>query len=320
MIDLYANVILFDTVCVPFTGISLEETGMGASESQSILLLEELVKLGKKVICLNNTKVEIEYKGVLYLPNTKIFEYRFRCDHLILLRNSTIPKILHKKCYQWITDNNGPQNLPYYDLIENNKCKLITLTKYSNDQFPYYWEKYTINYMIPDWIYDYTIPEQKKDFIYASSIMKGYGATIQYWLYLKNKGLLENKRLNVCLPGYDNPKGDISRQELNIDYLGTLTLRQVVDKIASCECMFYVNMVPETFCVSVVLSQILQTPANVLCLNGVGALDEVNPTGFHTTDVSKFINYFTTSTRSTKLAHGNYRPSVVMSSWKRLIN
>lgn len=321
MIDLYANVILFDTVCVPFTGKTLEETGMGASESQSIFLLEELAKLGKKVICLNNTKEEIEYNGVLYLPNTKIFEYKFRCDHLILLRNSVIPKIFHKKCYQWVTDNNGPQNIPYYDLIENNKCKLITLSYYSNNQFPYHWEKYVVNYMIPDWIYDYQIPDQKKDYIYASSIMKGYGATIQYWAYLKSKSVLQNKKLNVCLPGYDNPNGDISRNDLDIDYLGTLTLKQIVEKLASCEGMFYVNMVPETFCVSAVLSQILKTPTNILCLNGVGALDEVNPTGAQTTDVSKFIRYFTNPLPSSNVITAmDYRPSMVIKSWNKILN
>lgn len=318
---IYADVILFDTVGIPYTGKTREISGMGGSEFQAILLLEELAKLGKKVICLNNTQHDIEYNGVLYLNNNNVLNYKFTCEHLILHRTSIIPRsILHRKCYQWVTDNNGDNNLPYYDLIENKKCKLITLSKFSNDQFPYDWDKEIIPFMIPDWVYTYNIPA-KNNFIYASSLMKGYRSTLGYWSYLKSKGVLQNKRLNVCLPGYDNPNTDISVSELQVDYLGTKTFREVVELISSSEGMFYVNVVPETFCISAVLAEILKTNTYILCLNGTGALTEVLNCHCVTTDMKQFINYFGNKQSSENVGCAtDYRCSTIINRWTKLFN
>ena len=54
MTNLYADIILFDTIGSSYTGETAITNGMGGSEFQAILLLEEFAKLGKKVICLNN--------------------------------------------------------------------------------------------------------------------------------------------------------------------------------------------------------------------------------------------------------------------------
>lgn len=288
----FADVILFDSIGSPYTGKTLEESGMGGSEFQSILLLESLAKTGKKVICLNNTTQEFEYNGVSYLPNILIQKYEFKCNNLILHRHSIIPKILHRKCIVWVTDLNGPHNLQYYDLLENNKCNLVTLSNFQNNLFPKNWNKTVIHFMIPDWVYNYEIPRNKKDYIYASSLMKGYNATLQYWAYLKSAGLLSNKKLKVCLPGYDNPKTDISIKNLDVEYLGSLTFKDVVKTIAECKGMFYVNSMPETFGISVVLAEILQTTPYVYGLNGLGALSELLNSPTITTDMKEFINYF----------------------------
>ncbi len=277
MNNLFANVILFDTNGIDYVGDDIEKKGMGASESQAIFLLEEFAKLNYKVICLNNTKINKEVNGVLYLSNNNIEKFNFKCEHLILHRNSAIPKnIKHKKCYQWITDNNSYSNLSYYDLIDNNKCKLVTLSKYSYDQYPANWNKHIINFIIPDWVYNYELPKIKSDYVYASSLMKGYESTLNYWIYIKNKyKSLANKSLNVCLPGYDNPNFDLNDKHNQINYLGTLNFKQVVDLLSKSEGLFYVNTMQETFCVTAVLAEILKATPHILCLNGYGALKEV---------------------------------------------
>lgn len=319
MSELYADIILFDTVGSSYTGETAVTSGMGGSEFQAILLLEEFAKLGKKVICLNNTQVEKLYNNVLYLPNTSVFKYKFKCNHLILHRSSIIPKISHKQCYQWITDNNSPHNLPYYNYHENNKCKLITLSYYSNNQYPSNWEKYTINFIIPDWVYEYNIPTIKKDFIYASSLMKGYGYTLEYWKYLKHMNKLNGKRLKVCLPGYDNPSNDISDNDMDVDYLGTLTFKQVVELMANSEGMFYANVMTETFCISAVLAEILKTTPYIYCLNGYGALNEVLNSDTVTLDIKQFFDDVT-SGRKCNVDAKNYRPKTVMNEWLKLFN
>lgn len=320
MNELYADIILFDTVGSAYTGQTFYISGMGGSEFQSILLLEAMATVGKKVICLNNTTESVEHNGVLYLPNTSVANYQFKCNHLIIHRTSFIPRrIQHKKCYQWVTDLNGPQNLPFYDLLDSGKCKLVTLSNFSNDQFPITWDKHVINFMIPGWVYEYSVPENKSDFIYASSIMKGYNATLQYWNYFKSNDYLKDKKLHVCLPGYDNPPNDISIKQLDVNYLGTLKFRDVIETMAKCQGMFYVNNVPETFCISAVLAEILKTTPYIYCLNGIGALNEVLKSNTVTTNIKAFMDDIK-ACRKVSVEPNQYRPNRIILEWLKLFN
>jgi hypothetical protein len=317
--NLYADIILFDSTGSPYTGETVITNGMGGSEFQAILLLEAFAKLNKKVICLNNTDSDKQINNVLYLSNKNIFKYNFKCEHLIIHRNSNIPKIPHKFCYQWITDNNTSSNLNYYNYLDNKKIKLITLSEYSSNQFPKDWEKYVINFIIPDWVYEYEIPKNKKNYIYASSIMKGYHQTSDHWKFLKINNKLQNEILNVCLPGYDNPEQDISESQFDIKYHGSLTFKDTVDLMASCKGLFYVNAMTETFCITAVLAEILKTTPYIYCLNGYGALKEVLNCNT-ITDNSK--DFFKSLENKNKLELNakNYKTDRIINDWKKLMN
>lgn len=318
MKEVFADIILFDNVGCIYNGNTLEEQGMGGSEFQSILLLEELAKKGKKVICLNNSKEQTKHNGVLYAPNILIFNYKFSCKNLIIHRTSDIPNIQYKKCFNWITDLVTAQNLKTYDLIDDGKCSIIALSQFSANQFSDKWNTHVINFMIPNWVYDYKIPETKKDFVYASSLMKGYQQTILHWRFLKSKNLLNNKKLYVCLPGYDNPPDNISIPELNIEYLGSLNFKNTVKKISESEGLFYINMMPETFCITAVLCEILQTTPHIFCLNGVGALTEVLNSKTVSTNVKQFISNMNLNKEAVKPK--NYKTSEIIEKWLILLN
>jgi hypothetical protein len=320
MNNLFADIILFDNIGIPYNGDTLNKQGMGGSEFQAILLLEELAKLNKKVICLNNSNKECEIKNVLYLPHNYRYKFNFKCNHLIIHRNSSIPNnILHKKCYQWITDNNSYLNLEFFDILENNKCKLITLSKFSEDQFPNNWNKHIINFMIPDWVYNYEIPENKEHYIYASSLMKGYQSTLNHWAYLKNKtDILNGKNLNVCLPGYDNPSHDISDKTLNVNYLGSLAFEKVVELMAKSEGLFYINTMPETFCITAVLAEILKTTPHIFCLNGYGALQEVLNTKSVVRNFKDFIINITEQKKCE--SPNNYKSKIIIDKWLNIFD
>lgn len=320
MTSIYADIIVYDDMGIPYTGNTFLNSGMGASESQVILLLEELAKLNKKVICLNNTFKNEEVNDVLYLSNTYTNSYKFKCNNLILHRNSSFPNnIEYKKCFQWVTDNNTFLNLNYYNILEQNKCELITLSKYSNDQFPKNWNKHIINFIVPDWVYNFEISKSKKDFIYASSIMKGYAETFNYWKYLKlNSNLLKNKRLKVCLPGYDNPQSDISNNNLQIDYLGSLPFKNVVELLASSEGLFYVNTMQETFCLTAVLAEILKANPYILCLNGYGALNETLNSKTVTNNTKDFFMNIEQKTQSSEPK--NYKSKNIIPQWLTIFN
>jgi hypothetical protein len=319
MTDIYADIILFDSIGSPYDGNTIHQSGMGGSEFQAILLLEELVKEDYKVICLNNCNTESFINGVLYVPNTYTNKYKFKCNNLIIHRYSDIPQIGHKKAFMWATDLNGVHNLKFYKPVEEKKLTLITLSQFQNDLFPKFWDKHVIYFMIPDWVYEYSIPENKKDFIYASSLMKGYSSTLSMWKYLKDQKILSNTdALNVCLPGYDNPTQDISDKDYEINYLGTLKFKEVVELMAKCRGMFYVNTMPETFGISVVLADILKTSPFVYGINGLGSLSELINNKNLTTDMQEYINMFKTYSSLNETPR-NLRPKMVVKWWKKVL-
>lgn len=325
MNEIFADVILFDSVCVPYTGQTIETAGIGGSEWQAVLLLEELAKLGKKVVCLNNNQQELIYNNVLYLPNNYTKKYNFKCKNLIIHRTSEIPVLIkHKNCFVWSTDLNNTSNLKYYELFERKKCKLITLSEFHKKNYPADWDGDVINFMIPDWIYEFKIDANKKDYIYASSMMKGYNATFQYWAYLKSNGILKrDDKLNVCLPGYDNPNYSLTMDNFNIEYHGSLPLKKIVEKIAACKYMFYVNQVPETFGLSPVLADILKTTTHIYCSNGIGSLNEVLNSPNVTTDSKKFVDNIKNAAKyniGSNIAPKSYRPKDILPKWLRLLD
>ena len=319
MTDIYADVILFDSIGSPYDGNTMHQSGMGGSEFQAILLLEELAKEGYKVICLNNCNTESFINGVLYAPNTYTNKYKFKCNNLIIHRYSDIPKIASKKAFMWATDLNGVHNLKFYKLFEEKKLTLITLSQFQNDLFPKFWDKHVIYFMIPDWVYEYSIPENKKNFIYASSLMKGYSSTLPLWKYLKNEKILsQTDMLNVCLPGYDNPVQDISDEDYGVNYLGTLKFKEVIELMAKCRGMFYVNTMPETFGISVVLADILKTTPFVYGVNNLGSLPELVDNKNLTTDMQEYINMFKNYSIKDS-APRNFRPKMVVKWWKKVL-
>ena len=319
MNNLRVDVVLYDDVGTPYTTKTMHESGMGGSEFQGILLLKELLKQNKKVICVNNTKEVILDEDILYIPVRLYKNYNIKCDNLIIHRMSDAPKIPHKKAFIWVTDLNGPHTLKHYNILDSNKAELVTLCKYHSNLFPNGWVKHVIPFIIPNEVYDYSIPE-KSGYVYASSLMKGYGATLNFWKFLKLQGLLDKKTLSVCLPGYDNPAGDLSDKTFDINYLGSLPFKKVLEVIAKSEGMFYVNTMPETFGISVVLAEILKCTPIVYGINGLGSLPEVLKTKQSlVTDMKDFINFFRYKGNSVNLEPHNYRPEIVIKKWLEIL-
>lgn len=319
MTAIRADVVVFADIGTAYTTKTMYEIGMGGSEFQVILLANELNKKGKKVVCINPcNKAELQ-DGVLYLPVKEYKNYDIKCNNLIIHRLSSIPKIPHKKAFMWATDLNGPHNLHFYNYFEENKIEIITLSNFQNNLFSKEWSKHVIPFIIPDEVYNYPIPE-KSGYVYASSILKGYRATSQSWVYLKTQNCLKDKQLNVCLPGYDNPEKSLSDSNFKINYLGTLPFKQVLDVIAKSEGMFYVNLHQETFGISIVLAEILKCVPYVYGINGLGSLTDVlNTKETLTTDMREFVGYFKSGKQYKCQEPNNYRANVVIEKWLNIL-
>jgi hypothetical protein len=104
----------------------------------------------------------------------------------------------------------------------------------------------------------------------------------------------------------------------DINYLNTIPFKDVVDVIANCEGMFYVNIMPETFGISVVLAEILQTTPYVLGLNGLGSLREVLNGSTITTDMKTFIDYFKKE-KPQPTKPRQFKSEMVMKRWKKIL-
>jgi hypothetical protein len=105
----------------------------------------------------------------------------------------------------------------------------------------------------------------------------------------------------------------------DINYLNTLPFKEVVSTIAKCEGMFYVNIMPETFGISVVLAEILQTTPYVLGLNGLGSLPELLNSKTLTTDMRSFINYFKTE-KSQPVKARTFKSEMIMKRWRKILD
>lgn len=321
MIDVFADLIIYDSVGTPFDGNTVEKQGMGGSEFQLILLLEGLAKRNYKVICFNNINTESYVNNVLYLPLNYVNKYKFKCQNLIIHRYSNVPNILYKKVFLRVTDINAFNNLNLFKYFEQDRITLITLSDFQNNNFPKKWNKKIIHNIIPEWVYNYKSSKSKNNnqYIYSSSIGKGYYHTLDMWKYLKTEKILsEEDILNVCLPGYDNPNKNLSDEKFKIKYHGSLIFKEVVELTASCSGMFYVNIMPETFGISVVLADILNTAPNVCGLHGLGALPEFVNKKTLTTDIDEFINLFKNKSIYQPMVK-DFKSATMLKEWETIL-
>jgi hypothetical protein len=312
----FADLIIYDEVGVPYDGNTINETGLGGSEFQAILLAEECAKIGKKVICFNSRKTESFVNNVLYLSNNQFFD--IKCKNLIVHRHSRIPKIPHKQAFVWSTDLFTSQYLHHLETLTRKKAKLIVLTEFHKNLFKFCdIDTKVVNFMIPDWVYDYKVPQNKTDYIYASAAMKGVYETIEFWKFLKNQKKIEGK-LNICSPGYDQISKTIFDNDIHD--LGHLPFTKLVEAMSQHKGMFYVNTMKETFCISAVLSEILNTNPYILELNGPGSLREVLKTDTITDSIGKFLSFFDKERNEPRNSGlSDYRISNVFQTWLSIL-
>lgn len=302
-----------------YTTKSLTEKSLGGTEFQLLLLMHEYTKLGKKVICFNNN---IEYSienEIEFIPRKFIKNYDISCKNLITSRFSDIPfNIKFDKCFIWMHDAAMPICMKFNNILKNCKnIMMICPSNWSKSLLPKSWNVNVINNMIPDWVYSYKSLEQKKDFIYASSRLKGLDETLYFWNFINNERLIVDKKLKVLNPGYDAPNNDFFK-DITVNYIGSLPFHKVVEEISKSESLFYVNKMPETFCIVAALCEILGTKMHILTLYGDGALKEILNTDCIHNDYIEFINMINNIKETAQPK--DYRISTVFEKWKEFLN
>lgn len=337
------DVVIYDSVGVPFIGITPRHHALGGSELQIILVSESLAKLGKKVLVLNKTPHPAYQFGVFYYPIDILRYKKIKCKNLIINRYSVLnysmkenqaslpqnfslgfdfPKISFDNIFFFLQDFYDMNWIKYFEYIQSLhlNAKFITVSNVLNKSLPKTLNKKTIPNMIPDWVYEYKQIKNENKFVYCSAAIKGLTQTIQLWNEIKLNNIFKNVTLQIANPGYDSIDLSI-KDNKNIEIIGNLSFENLVDTIAKSAGIFYVNIFPETFCIVAALANALKVKLHILCLNGTGALKEtIKNSHFITEDKKIFMHDFTENYKFSIVDPvQNYKSSYLINEWKELL-
>lgn len=319
------DVIHYDSVGTPFMGTSPRHHGLGGSEFEAVLLLENLAKHNLDVISFNNTPVAAFQHGVHYFPLETLQYQKFKCKTLIVERSSLIPNNLieFEKLIIWATDIPGDayKHLDQW-LAPQHNTTLIAVSKWHASLFPENWKKGYIYNMIPDWVYDFKASKDNNLFIYASAAQKGLLPTVECFKELKKNYFFKKSELLSLSPGYDDPQAEFLKKN-KVQFVGSVPFNEVVKHIARCGSLLYVNTFPETFGISPVLAEVLGCNTFVFCPNGFGALKETMNSPLVEGQQQAFFNRimeFGKNPKSMpKVSPKDYKVSTIMPQWLDLV-
>ncbi len=321
------DVIFFDAVGTPYIGSTPRLQGLGGSEFQTILVAEGLAKAGLSVMCFNNTPFAAQENGVWYFPKDALRYRKYKTKALVNLRNSQLPTeyVEYDRLYIWVTDLPGP----HYDIInhiakQHPDATLITVSKWHHDVFTTPLKKVFIYNSIPDAVYDYSVKNKSKDvtkFIYASAAMKGLNETVSFFKAMKKDYFFKKAELSILSPGYDSPSKEIL-DDKKLIFKGALPFQDVVKELAASNVLLYVNTMPETYGISVVLSEILNCTPFVLYTNHAGALPEVSNSPYIMANPELFYSElvdFVKNPNKKKLEAKDFRLSKLLPVWREVL-
>lgn len=319
------DVIHLDSVGMPFTGSTPRHQGLGGSEFEAVLLLETLAQKGLNVISFNKTPFPAHQYGVYYYPLDTLKIQKFKCKTLIVERMSNIPHevIDFEKLIIWATDVPGDSyNLhePWFKI--GSDTTLVAVSQWHTSLFPSHWNKTHIYNMIPDWVYDIKSAKDNNLFIYASAAQKGLAQTVDCFKELKKNYFFKKHELIVLNPGYDDPQAEALKKN-KIQFAGSLPFKEVVQNLAKCGSMLYIDTFPETFGISPVMAEILGCNTFIFCPNGFGALKETMNSNLIDNEQNRFFNNLLEFGKNPKSiikpTPKDYRISTIIPQWMNLI-
>lgn len=129
------KIAFLDTIGLTYNGNTLNEKGLGGSESAIILLTKELIKIGFEVTVYCRCDIPGTYDSVKYLNLTELHNIQDNYDILVSSRNVLpfAPEIVRND----ILVKYGVDVLIYQDLIKNSKYKILWMhdTFCSGDEY-----------------------------------------------------------------------------------------------------------------------------------------------------------------------------------------
>lgn len=324
MFETHFDVVFYDNIGMPFIGSTPRNEALGGSELELVLLAEKLAQYGKKVLIINNFDFPAYEYNVYYYPISLLKEHKIHCKNFIINRYSKPfnDHVIFENLFIYLQDIYVPEHAQWFDYIHQNypKAIFITVSKWLQTLLPSSFKSVCIYNMIPDWVYNFQTNRIPNKYIYCSAAFKGLNETIELWMQLKKNPLLKKAELYVCNPGYDKVDEKFLKEN-KINFLGNLPFHLLIQEIASSMGLFYVNRIPETFCIIAALAQALKTNTHILCLNSFGALPEVlfgNP--FITNNSEHFVKNFIQNYNKPNQVPSTqiFSTDLIFENWKKL--
>lgn len=305
------KIAIIDTVGLTYDGTTLEQRGLGGSESAVILISKELAKIGFKVTvynnCIDSQAAPGVYDGVTYIDHTQLDKFEDEYD-VVFSSRSVFPffpgSIYHfipnsKWKVLWMHDTfckgdelieemlmSGVINEVFtlsdfhtnYTLNnEHGKKRMFDVLKHRNFQ--------TRNGAVK---YIDEVDLSKKDpnhFVYNASVTKGLKPLLQM-IWPDVKRLIPDAHLTI-IGGYYrfrdgsepdeqekdlvNFKEDERYKKLGVSFTGVIKQQEIAKILANATYMIYPADFPETFGISTLESLLYRTPL-ITCR--FGALEE----------------------------------------------
>lgn len=305
------KIAIIDTVGLTYDGTTLQNRGLGGSESAVILISKELARLGFKVTvynnCIDSQASPGTYDGVSYIDHTQIDKFEDEYDVVFSSRSifpffpgsiyHFIPKSKWKVLWMHDTFCKGDELIEemlmsgvinevftlsdfhtnYTLNNEHGKKRMFDVLKHRNFQ--------TRNGAVK---YIDEVDLDKKDpnhFVYNASVTKGLKPLLQM-IWPDVKRLIPDAHLTV-IGGYyrfrdgsepDEQEKDLVNfrederyKQLGVSFTGVITQQEIAKILANATYMIYPADFPETFGISTLESLLYRTPL-ITCR--FGALEE----------------------------------------------
>ncbi len=318
------DIVLYDSIGMPYTGATPENHGLGGSEFQAILVAEGLAERGRRVLVLNNTTKSESIRGVDYANHARA-QYMTACDVLVVQRYSQLPPILARKTIVAASDVPGNHYDHFSPLFAGHgDATLVAVSAWQRRLFAAGWRSVVIPNMLPDEIYSQERTAKTSRFVYASAALKGLEPTLEAWQTLRKRSRRDDLELRICTPGYDH--ADTTRfANAGVRFLGSLPFRQVIGEIADSAGIFYVNAWSETFGIVPALTEALKRRTHILCTSDPGGLPDTINSPLLTSDRETFDRQFlealaTPNEPRWQAPANDFRASRVIDRWLELID
>jgi hypothetical protein len=329
------DVVYYDTISHPFSRRLVNSRPSGGTELNHVKIVHALADAGYKVLVLNNLPDGEIDGGVVYdhYMNSDV-----ECRTFVACRFSELPKI----------------RLPWGDCVGGNRenpeptvCA-DTVIMAMNDQFqewqrsrylegatvvlnspwhaanfPAEWpKKVVVPALVDDEVYDQGLTNEavfkhRCVFIYASAVCKGLRPTLQLWKRMKAEHPeLKDAELHVTTAGHDVLQPE-TIASYGAKWIGELTPPELLEKLQRSAGLFFVNVLPETFCVLAAVAEAVGCRCHILALAG-GAVSTTVHEPYVTSSEEVFVRDFMASYLANQqpvVQCHNFRTSHVIKQW-----